>query len=186
MAPKNSIYKFTLPNLNRVHKPTKLNNAVATRLYDLLALGLPELLACKSVGISLQSFHKWMDLGNPDVTPNAKTPYTVFYSKMVEAMAIGDVEIFGAIKKHMTHDWRSAAWMLTRRHNELSESAISSKYQKPADNSLVANTLIALTQASTSDLIQKLLELPEAQKMLEQNKPIDVNYKEIPEESEED
>jgi hypothetical protein len=87
-------------------RPTKFNDERAELICVALRKGGTRKAACDVVGVSQDSFARWLDR------------YADFADLVKRAEAEAEAEMVGAIHAASKETWQAAAWWLERRRNE--------------------------------------------------------------------
>ena len=120
---------YRYKNLLEAHKemgntPRKVDAGVGTPLFLKrptiekvlirgIRKGLPYTTVCRRVGISRDTFLRWLELGR-----DGNPIYKNFYKKICRAEAKAEEGILDKLRSHADIDWRVSAWQLERRWPE--------------------------------------------------------------------
>lgn len=95
-------------------RPSKLTPDVKRRLMEAIRLGNYLYAACAFAGISIQTFHNWMDKGE-----KAKSgEYLEFFDEVTRAQAEAETRMVTLWQRQIPEDWKAARDFLARRFPE--------------------------------------------------------------------
>jgi transposase len=96
----------------RSGRPSKFDEAIATKIVELVKAGNYVETACASAGLSRDTCYRWWKRGARE----SKGPFHDFAQQLDKAM--GDAEAADVLRigKAAGEDWRAAAWRLERRN----------------------------------------------------------------------
>jgi hypothetical protein len=98
---------------------------ILTQIKNNLELGLGRVDTCHDVGISYETFSKWMDGELPEVIfVGMKTPEEIaekkkeFYNLVQKSETVCKKKCIEIIKKASITTWQAAAWFLERKYKD--------------------------------------------------------------------
>ena len=94
---------------------SRITNELIYEVCTCIRVGVPKLVAAKSVGISERNFYKWMDFGSSEFHQNdcINCDYALFFREIEKAYAQAISLFFAAIQDAaLKGDWRASAWWL--------------------------------------------------------------------------
>jgi len=101
----------------KLGRPSQLTPKLKKDFLDAIAAGSHYEPACAYVGISYSTFRIWMQRGQgTHKTRKTSQEFVDFVEAVQGAEAKGEISAIAAIRGATKKDWRSAAWMLERRH----------------------------------------------------------------------
>lgn len=134
-------------------KKSKFNPESTKRIINAIGLGATYQIAAEAGGISRATLHNWLKRGK---TGSSKQ-YKDFYEKFTRSESQGAIYLLGVVRDHSVKDWKSAAWILERRHGYRRDTPIDStemddsgSQQKPIETdykTLLKNNLLELQEA---------------------------------------
>jgi hypothetical protein len=138
---------------SRTGRKLKLTDDLGARILQTLALGATHRTACRSVGIAKSSFYAWLLKGER----SESTLFRDFLDAVRQVEAQREMEALATIYQAAAHDWRAAAWYLSRRYPERwghSKRPAPEKDREPVLGPLVplSNEAVALGQALANTL----------------------------------
>jgi transposase len=99
-----------------VARPSKLTDAVITKLAEAIRLGATYEIACKYAGVTYQTLRNWIIDGE---TAREGSAARNLRDKLEEAEGRGAVQWLAVIEKAAKEGtWQAAAWKLERRYNK--------------------------------------------------------------------
>lgn len=93
-------------------RPSKLTEEVKQKLTEALENGNSLEPSCAYAGISYQTFRNWLERGESE----GKGEYFEFFEEVQRAIATAEIKLVAKINQDK--DWKSAAWILERRHSD--------------------------------------------------------------------
>jgi transposase len=98
-----------------VARPSKLTDAVITKLAEAIRLGATYEIACKYAGVTYQTLRNWIIDGE---TAREGSAARNLRDKLEEAEGRGAVQWLAVIEKAAKEGtWQAAAWKLERKYN---------------------------------------------------------------------
>lgn len=96
----------------KVGRKSKLTKERVDRICEALMKGAYVVTACKSVGITQNTFYKWKKLGEEGVEPYKSE----FLDRIEEADALGELALLENLDDFSTSNWQVNAWRLERKY----------------------------------------------------------------------
>jgi hypothetical protein len=96
-------------------RASKMKKDVIQKLVHAIKTGCTYDLACQYAGIERTTFYNWMKAGREGKTQK----HIDFFNTIEEANASGAMTNLQLMQEAAKEDWRSAAWILERRHSFL-------------------------------------------------------------------
>lgn len=137
-------------------RPLKLNEEITKRLCEALAIGCTKKQAAQYAGISVSTFHGWMDRAR-----NRKEPeFLEFLDRIEKANAQRVIANLAVIRRAATEEknWHAAAWLLERRDGFVRNP--ESNVEINIDASQVSVQRLLEDVKSTHELVNTLLAEP--------------------------
>lgn len=101
-----------------IGRPSKLDEDLINKMYDVIKQGIPIKYACDYLVITQKSFENWMQKGEEDVRQDVyDTIYAKFFLSIKNAQAAYIIDANVDIKSGKP-GWQGAAWWLERTRNE--------------------------------------------------------------------
>ena len=117
-----------------------------------ISIGLTVNDACRAAGIGAYTLYKWQEKAKND-------PDLDFFEEAIEeARAKGERMLAGRIVGHSEKDWRAAAWILERRHNERWGVPKDPVVQINSENIEKVENINAMTAEEKQAMLDKLEE----------------------------
>lgn len=128
---------------------------VTERMVLLVSSGISQVVACAAMGLPLRTVREWNDKGKRDVAEGVTSPYSHWWSSMLEAKAACEANWVARLNEGAVMDWRAAAFMLERRFGvRWAPKAPKDKLPEAAD---VAGKSAEELKAMLADLTRKAL-----------------------------
>lgn len=93
---------------------TKLTPELQEQILEHLKLGMYDTIAAEAVGISRQTFYRWIRRGKEE----REGLYYDFAQAIEQGKAIGEADLLATIKRASNRTWQAAAWILERSRPE--------------------------------------------------------------------
>lgn len=95
-------------------RPTKLDEATATKILELIAAGVSQRVASESAGICPRTLGAWIARGKEE----SEGPFHDFYLSLMSAGREAEIGWVRLIAEAAKIDWKAAAWLLARKNPE--------------------------------------------------------------------
>ena len=94
-------------------RPTKLTDETRSIICNALVDGCSYDAAAAAASVSVRTFYRWLESGRKEDAPEHLAE---FAADVEEAANRAEVHLVKKIQKQTDTDWRSAAWLLSRRY----------------------------------------------------------------------
>ncbi|MFM6398798.1 hypothetical protein, partial [Planktothrix sp.] len=98
-------------------RPSKLTPAIKSKLLSMIRIGVPLESACKCCNLDYSTVKEWIQRGKGTHSSRGKTPeFSAFADSYEQAIGECEANLIARIQQSASHDWKAAAWLLSRRH----------------------------------------------------------------------
>jgi len=92
----------------------KLTYEMINKICDAIRMGVPAIVACRSVGISKDTYYRWIKYGKE----RKSKIFSDFYDALEEADADAEKRLVQILYQYSFSDWRAALEILKRRFRD--------------------------------------------------------------------
>ena len=96
-----------------IGRPSKLNDELIDKMYDIVVEGTPVIYACDNLGITRMSFSNWMKKGEQDFEEDKQTIYANFFYTIKKAQSEYVINAGRDIRSGRA-GWQGQSWWLER------------------------------------------------------------------------
>jgi transposase len=100
----------------KIGRPSKLTPEVEARLLQALGTAAFKKTAAPYAGIGRSTLYRWLEQGEADIEAGINSDLRKFVERANKAEAEAELRLLAEITGAKSKNWRSAAWILERKH----------------------------------------------------------------------